>query len=118
MVCFTVSYLSLQAQLLGQDDVHDIEDIHETENSEFELTAMPTTLHITDDSGMTSDDDEMTFDDEFKKMLSDTITDSATLRKQINAVLRCVLKTVVKPQKDETGASPPRKTVLKRFLRR
>ncbi|XP_024021869.1 PX domain-containing protein EREX isoform X2 [Morus notabilis] len=60
-------------------------------------------------------------DDELRKMVSDILVDNATLRKQINSVIRCSLKTSAKTgvedDEDEEDTSL-RKTVLGKFLER
>jgi len=62
-------------------------------------------------------DDPIKAESEIIRMLPDTLIDNARLRKQINSVIRCAFKTVVKPEKDD-GEVPSRKTVLNRFLER
>ncbi|PKI32007.1 hypothetical protein CRG98_047616 [Punica granatum] len=60
-------------------------------------------------------------DDELRKMLTDTFIDNATLRKQVNSVLRCALNTYAKSEIDEEEEDeqvPLRKTVLSKFLER
>lgn len=90
-------FLSLQAQLLAQDG-YGVSDVDEINNI--------------------SDDDEMASDDEIRKMLSDVITDNTTLRKRINSVVRCALKTAVNPLKDNSVEAPPRKSFLSKFSRK
>lgn len=56
-------------------------------------------------------------DDGLRKMLTDTLIDNATLRKQVNSVIRCVLNTYAKSEdEEEEGQVPLRKTVLSKFL--
>ncbi|XP_077221858.1 phox (PX) domain-containing protein [Tasmannia lanceolata] len=57
-------------------------------------------------------------DDEVRKMLTDIFIDNARLRKQVNSIIRCALKTVVKPDKEDGEETHPRKTVLNKFLER
>jgi len=107
----------LQMQLLGQDDEHGIPDVDGNESSKFESADTPPPN--IDDDPRTVSDDEMPSNDETRKMLSDAIADIAILRKQKNATVRCALKTMIKPLKDNSREqAPPRKTVLDRFLRR
>lgn len=89
-----------QAQLLAQDD----------ENA----TAATSKIH--DKSG----DDLRTKDDEVRNMLTDIFIDNARLRRQVNSVIRCALKTAIVPEKDdgEEAEAPSRKTVLNMFLER
>lgn len=47
------------------------------------------------------DDETRALDDELRNMLKDIFTDNARLRKQVNAVLRCALKTDTSSQKDD-----------------
>ncbi|KAK6912238.1 hypothetical protein RJ641_024331 [Dillenia turbinata] len=50
-------------------------------------------------------------DDEVRKMLTDVFIDNATLRKQVNTVMRCALSTAAKSEKDEEEEEVPiRKT--------
>lgn len=66
-------------------------------------------------------DESRKSDDELRKMVSDILVDNATLRKQINSVIRCSLKTSAKTEveddEDEEDTSL-RKTVLGKFLER
>ncbi|THG22863.1 PX domain-containing protein EREX isoform X2 [Camellia sinensis] len=59
-------------------------------------------------------------DDELRKMLTDVFIDNASLRKQVNSVMRCALNTPDKSEKDddEDEEAPSRKTVLSKFLER
>ncbi|KAI4387072.1 hypothetical protein MLD38_004933 [Melastoma candidum] len=61
-----------------------------------------------------------TSDDEIRKMLTDIFIDNATLRKQVNTVIRCALNIYLKNEKEEDGDDevPLRKTVLSKFLER
>lgn len=47
------------------------------------------------------DDETRALDDELRNMLKDIFTDNARLRKQVNEVLRCALKTDTSSQKDD-----------------
>ncbi|ONK65594.1 uncharacterized protein A4U43_C07F38690 [Asparagus officinalis] len=71
-----------------------------------------------DEINSITDDDEMASDDEIRKLLSDIIADNTTLRKQINSVVRCALKTTVNPLKDGSVEAPPRKSFLSIFWRK
>ncbi|CAL5361527.1 unnamed protein product [Camellia sinensis] len=60
-------------------------------------------------------------DDELRKMLTDVFIDNASLRKQVNSVMRCALNTPDKSEKDDDEdeeEAPSRKTVLSKFLER
>ncbi|KAK9677225.1 hypothetical protein RND81_11G129300 [Saponaria officinalis] len=55
--------------------------------------------------------------DDLRKMITDLFVDNATLRKQINAVIRCSLKTNDKTEEEEGDEdAPPRTTVLSKYL--
>lgn len=59
-------------------------------------------------------------DDELRKMLTDVFIDNASLRKQLNAVIRCTLNSYSKSEeedeKEEEEQVPVRRTVLSKFL--
>lgn len=67
-------------------------------------------------------------DNELRKMLTDVFVDNATLRKQVNSVMRCALNPYVKSDKEEDDDDEDedeegdefslRKTVLSKFLER
>lgn len=60
-------------------------------------------------------------DDELRKMLTDVFIDNASLRKQVNSVMRCALNSPDKSEKDDDEdeeEAPSRKTVLSKFLER
>lgn len=60
-----------------------------------------------------------TNDDELRKMVTDIFVDNATLRMQVNSVIRCALNTSVKSEKDDEDEEVPlRKNVLIKFLER
>ncbi|KAI4381973.1 hypothetical protein MLD38_007988 [Melastoma candidum] len=61
-----------------------------------------------------------TSDYEIRKMLTDIFIDNATLRKQVNTVIRCALNIYLKNEKEGDGDDevPLRKTVLSKFLER
>lgn len=103
-----IGLLLAKAQFLHHDNEHGANGVDGINSSVFELA---------DDSRMVSDD-ELVSNDEIRKLLSDTIVDTAILRKHINSVLRCALKTMIKSPKDHGTQAPPRKTALDRFLRR
>ncbi|XP_068669145.1 PX domain-containing protein EREL1-like [Aristolochia californica] len=65
-------------------------------------------------------DDPRIADNEVRKMLTDIFIDNAQLRKQVNSVMGCALKTIVKPDKEDgrDDTAPARKTVLNKFLER
>ncbi|XP_034695390.1 PX domain-containing protein EREX-like [Vitis riparia] len=63
--------------------------------------------------------DTRTKDDELRKMLTDIFIDNATLRMQVNSVIRCALNNPDKSEQDEEEEEAPlRKTVLSKFLER
>jgi len=89
-----------QAQLLAQD----------VENA---VVAVDETRSINGSS------DKRTNDDELRKMVTDIFVDNATLRMQVNSVIRCALNTSVKSEKDDEDEEVPlRKNVLIKFLER
>ncbi|GMN49985.1 hypothetical protein TIFTF001_019137 [Ficus carica] len=61
-------------------------------------------------------------DDELRKMVTDILVDNATLRKQVNSVIRCSLKTGAKAETEDDDDNEDdaslRKTVLGKFLER
>ncbi|XP_059640618.1 PX domain-containing protein EREX isoform X2 [Cornus florida] len=59
-----------------------------------------------------------TRDDDLRKMLADVFVDNARLRKQVNSIVRCALNTPDRSEKDDEEETPPRKTVLSKFLER
>ncbi|GAB4850065.1 hypothetical protein Ancab_029362 [Ancistrocladus abbreviatus] len=62
-----------------------------------------------------------TTDDDLRKMLTDIFIDNATLRKQINSVIRCALNTPdtdISEKDDQEPEAPVKKTVLSKFLER
>ncbi|WRX25936.1 Phox homology - like 4 [Theobroma cacao] len=92
-----IGLLLAEAQLLAQD----------VENSVARL----------DESHSMKGGDKRT-DDELRKMVTDIFVDNATLRKQVNSVIRCALNTYVKSEDkdDEEEEAPLSKTVLSKFL--
>ncbi|PIA42352.1 hypothetical protein AQUCO_02000065v1 [Aquilegia coerulea] len=91
-----IGLLLAEAQLLARDDENSVSSASRSYNS----------------NGV----DVRTTDDDIRKMLTDIFIDNARLRKQVNSVIRCALKTAVKSEKDEE--TPSRKTVLNKFLER
>ncbi|KAJ8452823.1 hypothetical protein Cgig2_014586 [Carnegiea gigantea] len=58
-----------------------------------------------------------TSEDELRKMLTEIFIDSATVRRQLNSVIRCALTASNNSEKDcEEEEATPRKTVLSKFL--
>lgn len=63
-----------------------------------------------------------TTDDQLRRMLTDVFIDNATLRKQVNSVIRCTLSATALPEDDDEDEDdndeevPLRKTVLSKFL--
>lgn len=56
-------------------------------------------------------------DDELRKRLTDILVDNARLRKQINSVIRCALKSDVISEKDDGEEEISlRRTVLSKLL--
>ncbi|KAJ6807827.1 PX domain-containing protein EREL1 isoform X1 [Iris pallida] len=96
-----IGLLLAEAQLLAQDDEHAVAN------------------NYSENSVTVNSDDPIKADDEMRKMLTGTLIDNARLRKQVNSVIRCALKTVNGPEKDDGSAEvPTRKTVLNRFLQK
>nr|XP_023904526.1 PX domain-containing protein EREX isoform X2 [Quercus suber] len=97
-----IGLLLAEAQLLAQD----------VENAVAAL----------DETRSVNGNDKRTTDDELRIMLADVFVDNATLRKQVNSVIRCALNTNLKSEKDDDDDDdeevPIRKTVLSKFLER
>lgn len=106
LLCFRSFQKPLQAQLLAQDDENAVAVTERTQSNE-----------LLGDAGINGNDPSVT-DDEVRKMLADIFTDNARLRKQVNSIIRCALKTAVEPEKEEAEEAPSRKTVLNKFLER
>lgn len=70
--------------------------------------------------GNLTTDDPGTTDDELRKMLANIFVDNASLRKQINSVMRCALMANIKSEEDgsEEEETHLQKTVLSKFLKR
>jgi len=81
-----------QAQLLAQD-VENVVDAAEG-------------YRTTDDTGTTNE--------ELRKMLANIFVDNASLRKQVNSVIRCALKS----EENEEDEIHLQKTFLSKFLER
>jgi hypothetical protein len=60
--------------------------------------------------------ENLTISDDVRKALTDSFIDNAQLRKELNSVTRCALRSVAKSDREETEEAPLRKTVLNRFL--
>lgn len=101
-----IGLLLAEAQLLAQDDESAVAAADNTQSNE---------LH--GDADINGNDSRVT-DDEVRKTLADIFTDNARLRKQVNSIIRCALKTAIKPEKEEAEEAPSRKTVLNKFLER
>ncbi|XP_043701603.1 PX domain-containing protein EREL1-like isoform X2 [Telopea speciosissima] len=95
-----IGLLVAEAQLLAQDDENPVASASKDHN--------------------VKGDDLRTKDDRVRKMLTDIFIDNARLRKQVNSVIRCALKTAVTPENDDDDGEeePARKTVLNKFLER
>ncbi|KAK7325263.1 hypothetical protein VNO77_29422 [Canavalia gladiata] len=93
-----IGLLLAEAQLLAQDVENAVVEVEET----CDIT--------TDNTGTTYD--------ELRKMLAQMFVDNASLRKQINSVIRCALNTNVKSEEDEEEEIHLRKTVLSKFFER
>lgn len=73
------------------------------------------------DGTLTSGNSDTRSVEKLRKMLTDVLVDNATLRKQVNSILRCALNTTDKSEEDENEAEEEvhiRKTVLSKFLHR
>ncbi|XP_024164890.1 PX domain-containing protein EREL1 isoform X2 [Rosa chinensis] len=75
-----INQLLSEAQLLEQDNRDDVSDVGEADD-------------VTDDTRTT--------DDELRKMLVDIFTENASLRKQVNSVIRHALKVDIQCKKDD-----------------
>ncbi|XP_059456234.1 PX domain-containing protein EREX isoform X3 [Corylus avellana] len=94
-----IGLLLAEAQLLAQD---------------VENAVMPA-----DETRSINGSYKRTTDDELRKIVTDIFVDNATLRMQVNSVIRCALNTSVKSEKDDEDEEVPlRKTVLSKFLER
>lgn len=100
-----IGLLLAEAQLLAQD----------IDNS----------VTVADESrsvNMNSGGENRKSDNELRKMVTDILVDNATLRKQVNSVIRCSLKTGAKAETededDDEDDAALRKTVLGKFLER
>ncbi|OVA13728.1 Phox homologous domain [Macleaya cordata] len=95
-----IGFLLAEAQLLAQDDENTVVSARRAE--------------------IINGDNLEIMDYETRKLLTDIFIDNARLRKQVNSVNRCALKTAVKSEKDEEEQeeAPSRKTVLNKFLER
>lgn len=102
-----IGLLIAEAQLLTQED----------EGANFDMTEMKTVGSSEGLIGI-SDDDPVTGDEGMRRMLISTLIDNSKMRKQLNSVLRCALKSVLEVGKDDGDEVPSQKTILNRFLRR
>ncbi|KAJ1393479.1 PX domain superfamily [Sesbania bispinosa] len=93
-----IGLLLAEAQLLAQDVENAVGAVGETRD----ITA--------DDTGTTND--------ELRKMLANLFVDNASLRKQVNSVIRCALNANMKSEEDEEEEIHLQKTVLIKFLER
>ncbi|XP_042497996.1 PX domain-containing protein EREL1-like isoform X2 [Macadamia integrifolia] len=98
-----IGLLVAEAQLLAQDDENPVASANKDHNMKG--------------------NDLGTKDDQVRKMLTDIFIDNAKLRKHVNSVIRCALKTAVMPEIDEEEepsepSEPSRNTVLNKFLER
>ncbi|XP_019170279.1 PREDICTED: uncharacterized protein LOC109165797 isoform X2 [Ipomoea nil] len=73
--------------------------------AEVELLAQDVETSVATSNG----DNSRTRNTELRKVLTDLLTDSARLRKQVNSVIRCALSPPTRSEKDEEE-STPRKT--------
>ncbi|OIW09064.1 hypothetical protein TanjilG_16291 [Lupinus angustifolius] len=86
-----IGLLLAEAQLLAQDVESDDVVVDETRN-------------------MTKGDEDTTYD-ELRKMLTHMFVDNASLRKQINSVIRCALNSNIKSEQDNGEETHLEKTV-------
>uniref|UniRef100_A0A1D1YY63 Coiled-coil domain-containing protein 88B n=2 Tax=Anthurium amnicola TaxID=1678845 RepID=A0A1D1YY63_9ARAE len=63
-------------------------------------------------------EDPRAADHEVRKMLTDVFIDNAILKKQVNSITRCAIKTAFKAEKEDSDGIPVRKTVLTKLLER
>ncbi|XP_027341071.1 PX domain-containing protein EREX isoform X2 [Abrus precatorius] len=87
--------------------------------AEAQLLAQDVENHVAveETHDITQDDTGTTFD-ELRKMLAQMFVDNASLRRQINSVIRCALNENFKSEEDGEGEIHLRKTVLSKFLER
>ncbi|KAI4329355.1 hypothetical protein L6164_021626 [Bauhinia variegata] len=93
-----IGLLLAEAQLLAQDIENAVIAVNETHS-------------ITEGNTLRTDD-------ELRKMLTHIFVDNASLRKQINSVIRCALNANITSEDDEDEEIHLRKTVLSKFLER
>ncbi|XP_011621232.1 PX domain-containing protein EREL1 isoform X2 [Amborella trichopoda] len=110
-----IGLLLAEAQLLAQEDENDA--LQKVDSNEFRANLQ---VNGSDSKAVEPRDLQWANDDEttVRKMLTDVLIDNAQLRKVINSVIRCAVKTVPKPEKEETDEVPSRKSVLNKFLER
>ncbi|KAI3920396.1 hypothetical protein MKX01_000735 [Papaver californicum] len=80
-----IGLLLAEAQLLAQVDGDDETSL----------------VYASNGQGINNGENLGIMDYEIRKMLTDIFIDNARLRKQVNGVIRCALKTILKPEKDE-----------------
>ncbi|KAI3928729.1 hypothetical protein MKW98_024330 [Papaver atlanticum] len=80
-----IGLLLAEAQLLAQVDGDDETSV----------------VYASNGQGVNNGENLGIMDYEIRKMLTDIFIDNARLRKQVNGVVRCALKTTLKPEKDE-----------------
>ncbi|XP_031129444.1 PX domain-containing protein EREL1-like [Ipomoea triloba] len=84
-------------------------DISVTSDNQIGLLLAEVEL-LAQDVVTSNGDNSRTRNTELRKVLTDLLTDSARLRKQVNSVIRCALSPPTRSEKDEED-STPRKTV-------
>ncbi|KAK7261946.1 hypothetical protein RIF29_28270 [Crotalaria pallida] len=93
-----IGLLLAEAQLLAEDVENAVDAVEETRN-------------------VTSGDTQTTHD-ELRKMLANMFVDNASLRKQINSVIRCALNADIKSEEGDGEEIHLQKTVFSKFFER
>ncbi|XP_031480135.1 PX domain-containing protein EREL1 isoform X2 [Nymphaea colorata] len=101
-----IGLLLAEAQLLAQENDGSVGAANERQGSESQ-------------SSFQVDGDDTAADEAaLRKVLADILIDNARLRKLVNSVIRCALKTAPQFEDVDGDEAPTRKTVLYKFLER
>ncbi|KAL9244691.1 hypothetical protein vseg_018443 [Gypsophila vaccaria] len=101
---------------LNISSLSDAVDLLSTSDNRIGLLLAEAQLLAQDVENAVTETSRTTVDD-LRKMITDLFVDNATLRKQINAVIRCSLKTHGKTEEEEgEEEAPPSTTVLSKYL--
>ncbi|CAN6449814.1 unnamed protein product [Victoria cruziana] len=101
-----IGLLLAEAQLLTQEDDGSVGAANERQENESQSSSQV--------NGDGTGDNEAAL----RKMLADILIDNARLRKLVNSVTRCALKTAPQTEEEDGDEAPTRKTVLNKFLER